>query len=214
MKGKVLSIYLHGFLLRSLSLELLELRWVHAPHSVLHHQGLRGGLPLHSLSLSTAVGCQLLSVLDTRALRWRRGIVSRCRRLRPVPVHIHIGLLALHCLHHLHLLVLLHLLLELLLRAKRREILSALHHLLRLLRCIIQAGGVVLQHSLLQVGRDHAAVASHVQRHLARHHRLLPHELVVLLFPETHHVLSNSQIPVFGTLAPRAVSIYTYLIML
>jgi hypothetical protein len=84
MKGQVLSIYLHGFLLRSLPLlELLELRRIHSPlHTVRHHQLLGVLLALH-LSLSTSIGSQLLTIhgttFEARAFRGRRRVVSRCR---------------------------------------------------------------------------------------------------------------------------------------
>jgi hypothetical protein len=125
MKGQVLSIYLHRFLLRSLSLlELLELRRVHSPvHSILHHKSLSLGvrLSLHSLSLTTSVRCELLSVngasFQARAFRWGWGVVRRCWGLGPIAVHVHVGLVTLHLLHDLHLLVLLELLGQLLLGA-------------------------------------------------------------------------------------------------
>ena len=58
------------------------------------------------------------------------------------------------------------------------------------MRSNIQAGCVVLQYRLLQVGRDHAIGPAHVDwSHLTRHQGLLPQELILLLFSETHHVL-------------------------
>ena len=54
----------------------------------------------------------------------------------------------------------------------------------------LQARRIVLQHRLLKIRRNHAVPAHIELPHLASHHRLLPHELVVLLFAKTHHILS------------------------
>ena len=53
----------------------------------------------------------------------------------------------------------------------------------RVNRANVQAWCVVLQRSLLKIRRDHAVPAHIEWGHLARHHGLLPHEVVVLLFP-------------------------------
>ena len=129
MKGQVLSIYLHRFLLRSLSLELLKLGWSHSPlhsilHPILHHYSLRVGLSRHSLSLSTAIRCQLLSVdsaFKTWAFRRRRCVVGRRWRLWSMSTHLHVRI-PLHLLHHLQVLSLLVLRQLLLLRARKNLI--------------------------------------------------------------------------------------------
>lgn len=58
----------------------------------------------------------------------------------------------------------------------------------------VQSAGV-LQHRLLQVpGNLVHGIATHVERHLARHHRLLPHELILLLLAYTHKVLLSKSV--------------------
>lgn len=53
----------------------------------------------------------------------------------------------------------------------------------------------VLQHRFLEISRDGVhAIATHVQRHLARHHRLLPHELILLLLAYTHKALLSKSV--------------------
>jgi hypothetical protein len=101
----------------------------------------------------------------------------------------------LHLLHHLHLLVLLELGGQLLLGSirgkKERPWLASLKN-----------GGMeicqgwsiqaVVQSSLLQVRRNHAiATAADTKRHLTGHHRLLSHELIVLLLSDAHQVLKS-----------------------
>lgn len=55
----------------------------------------------------------------------------------------------------------------------------------------VQAGSIVLQHSLLKIRGNHI-VPAHVElSHLSGHHRLLPQQLVVLLFSEAHDVLDS-----------------------
>jgi len=108
MKSQVLSIYLDGFLLRPRArwLERGLGLWCHTRiKSVLHHQRIR--LTGHALSLSSSVGCQLLSVhrstIKTGSFRRGRRIVCGRGGLRTMSVHVHFRLVALH-LHHLGLL--------------------------------------------------------------------------------------------------------------
>jgi hypothetical protein len=99
-------------------------------------------------------------------------------------IHVHIRVLPLHLLHHLHLLILLELCQLVLGAVKPISNTSCEPN-----QKNVQAWRVVLQHSFLKVRWNHA-VPAHVQRpHLGGHHRLLSHELVILLFSKTHHIL-------------------------
>lgn len=195
MKSQVLSIYLHGFLLRRVHLlEGLELRRIYPPRAdAILHQDRLVRLTSHGLALAAPVRGQLLSIhvacFEPGPFRRRRGVLDGRRGLGPMPIHVHIGVFSLHLLHRLMVLLELgHLLLG------AAKSMSTTSPPIRGNGASVQASCIILQHSLLEVRRNHAVPAHIELAHLARHHRLLAHELVVLLFANAHDILFQTEL--------------------